>query len=80
MTTGFRLRDVMEGRPAPPNLSELARASGVSYPTVRAIYHNATTRVDLATLDALAQALGCEPGQLIGKAGKRGKEWTRKAK
>ena len=39
--------------------------------TVHTIYHNLTTRVDLATLDALARALGCEPGELVGQ--KRGK-------
>ena len=71
MTTVFRLREVLEGMPKPPNMSELARVSGVSRMTVHTIYHNLTTRVDLATLDALASALGCEPGELVGK--KRGK-------
>jgi len=71
MPTTFRLREVLEGMPKPPNLSELARVSGVSRMTVHSMYHNLTTRVDLATLDALARALGCEPGELVGK--KRGK-------
>lgn len=71
MPTVFRLREVLDGMPKPPNLSELARASGVSRMTVHSMYHNLTTRVDLATLDALARALGCEPGELVGK--KRGK-------
>lgn len=71
MTTVFRLREVLEEMPKPPNISELARVSGVSRMTVHTIYHNLTARVDLATLDALARALGCEPGELVGK--KRGK-------
>ena len=54
-----------------PNISELARVSGVSRVTVHRMYHNLSTRVDLATLDALASALGCEPGELVGK--QRGK-------
>jgi len=71
MPTVFRLREVLQRMPKPPNLSELARVSGVSRMTVHTIYHNLTTRVDLATLDALARALGCEPGELVGQ--KRGK-------
>jgi DNA-binding Xre family transcriptional regulator len=73
MTTVFRLREVLEGMPEPPNLSELARATGVSRTTVHAMYHNVTTRVDLATLDVLADALGCEPGELVGKKLGKGK-------
>jgi DNA-binding Xre family transcriptional regulator len=45
--------------------------AGLSYPTVHGIYHNDTMRVDLATLDALARALGCDPGNLVGKAKRR---------
>lgn len=72
LTTVFRLREAIEVRKDPPSLSQLAKDAGLSYPTVHGVYHNDTTRVDLATLDALARALGCEPGELIGKA-KRGK-------
>ncbi|HKW48081.1 MAG TPA: helix-turn-helix transcriptional regulator, partial [Gemmatimonadaceae bacterium] len=55
----------------PMNQSELARLSGVSIVTVNAIANNRTTRVDLATLDAIASALGVEPGELIDRASKR---------
>jgi DNA-binding Xre family transcriptional regulator len=72
VTTTFRLREVMEAQPTPPSVAGLAERAGVSRTTVHAIYHNSTARVDLATLDALAGALGCEPGELIGRA-KRGK-------
>jgi DNA-binding Xre family transcriptional regulator len=65
------LREVLEEVQKPPNLSELARMSGVSRMTVHSMYHNLTTRVDLATLDAIADALGCAPGELLGK--KRGR-------
>ena len=72
MATVFRLREVMEGHPDSPGLRQMARDTGLSYNTVHTIYHNKATRADLGTLDALATALGCEPGELIGFDGKRG--------
>lgn len=71
MATTFRLREVMDAQRAPPSVAGLAAQAGVSRTTVHAIYHNLTSRVDLATLDALATALDCEPGELIVRAGKR---------
>ena len=68
MTTVFRLREAMDSLPETPSLRSVALRAGVSYTTAHAIYHNGTHRVDLATLDALAKALGCEPGDLIGRA------------
>ena len=44
---------------------ELARRSGVAIQTVNRLCTNRTARVDLATLDAIAAALGVEPGELI---------------
>lgn len=72
MTTRFRLREVMEETDPTPSLRRVAFDAGLGYTTAHAIYHNHTTRVDLATLDKLAKAVGCEVGELIGKA-KRGK-------
>jgi DNA-binding Xre family transcriptional regulator len=76
LTTAFRLREVIEGQDSPPSLKQLERAAGVSYNTIFAMYHNRTKGVELATLDALAKALDCEPGELIGrpgaKSGRRG--------
>jgi DNA-binding Xre family transcriptional regulator len=67
MATAFRLREILEDLGIHPNISELARVSGVSRVTLHRMFHNLSTRVDLATLDALASTLGCEPGELVGK-------------
>ena len=44
---------------------KLAVESGVSLVTVHAIVNNDTTRVDLATLDKLCDALKVTPGDLL---------------
>jgi DNA-binding Xre family transcriptional regulator len=72
VTTTFRLREVIAGLDPAPSLRRVALDSELDYTTVHAIYHNKVRRVDLATLDALARALGCESGDLIGKV-KRGR-------
>lgn len=59
----FRLAKLLED--AGMSQSELARRSGVSQVTVNGIANNRTTRVDLATLDALSSVLGVQPGELI---------------
>ncbi len=63
MPTRFRLAELLAERGISQN--ELARRSGISQVTVNAIANNRTTRVDLATLDALAKALNVEPGELL---------------
>jgi transcriptional regulator with XRE-family HTH domain len=68
MATVFRLREAMESKDPPPSLRQIAKASGVSYTTVHAIYHNSTTRVDLATLGSLAQVLQVNAGDLVGES------------
>jgi transcriptional regulator with XRE-family HTH domain len=45
----------------------LAKASGVSLPTISRLCRNETAQVSLATLDRLAAALGVEPGELIAR-------------
>ena len=65
MVTRFRLKEELGEQ---MSQSELARQSGVHYVTVNKICQNLTTRVDLATLDALSAALGVEPGDLIERA------------
>jgi DNA-binding Xre family transcriptional regulator len=67
MTTIFLLAEVLGSISPPPSLSELERATGLDRKTIRAIRDNTATRVDLATLDALATALKCEPAALIGR-------------
>ena len=66
MTTLFRLREVMEALTPALSLRQVALRAGLGYTTAHAIYHNHTTRVDLATLDKLAAALGVPPGDLVG--------------
>ncbi len=68
MVTRFRLKEELGQQ---MSQSELARQSGVHYVTVNKICQNLTTRVDLATLDALSAALGCKPGDLIERKKKR---------
>ena len=63
--TRFRLQQLLDEHDPPMAQRELARLSGVSAVTINAISNNRTSRVDLATLDALSKALGVEPGDLI---------------
>ena len=61
----FRLRQAMEDA-GKTNVSELARESGVSRPTIHAMLNNSSEQVYLRTLGRLARALGLEsPGELI---------------
>ena len=63
MPTIFRLAELIEHYGI--SQAELARRSGVAIQTVNRLCTNRTARVDLATLDAIAAALGVEPGELI---------------
>lgn len=63
MSSRFRLRRLL--KKAGMSQGELSRTSGVSLSTVNRLATNATSRVDLETLDRLSAALGCEPGDLI---------------
>ena len=65
MPTVFRLRDLLESHDM--TQAALAKASGVSLPTISRLTRNETAQVSLATLDKLARALGVEPGELIGR-------------
>lgn len=71
----FRLREVMADRDPALSIRRVALDARLTYETVHNVYQNKTGRVDLATLDALASALECEPGELIGRQGsaKRGR-------
>jgi DNA-binding Xre family transcriptional regulator len=61
----FRLDQILAKRDDGMRQSDVARLSGVSLNTVNGIFNNRTTRVDLATLDAIAGVLGIQPGDLI---------------
>ena len=64
----FKLREAMAAKGI-PSMYALAGKSGLAYNTVRPIYHNTVKRADMGTLAALATALDCAPGDLIGWAG-----------
>ncbi len=59
----WRVREIAE--PERWSARKLAAASGLAYTTVQAIWSNSAKRADLATLDALAQVLKVQPGDLI---------------
>jgi DNA-binding Xre family transcriptional regulator len=65
MSTRFRLAELLEAAGPSMNQSELSRRSGVSIVTINAMANNRTKQVSLATLDALSEALGVEPGELL---------------
>lgn len=46
-------------------IRDVARAAGLSWETVGAIYHGRAKFVSLETLDKLCRALGCQPGDLM---------------
>jgi putative transcriptional regulator len=69
MAARFRLKELLEERGL--NQSELARRSGVSFQTINSLVGNKSTRVDLATLDAISKVLGCEPGDLLERESKK---------
>ena len=63
MPTRFRLAELLEQRGV--SQSDLARQSGVSFPTINRMCANLTAGVSLKTLDSIAAALGVEPCDLI---------------
>ena len=58
--------------------NELARLADVHYVTVNRLCRNATTRVDLETLDRVSEVLGCEPGDLLERTPEKRKSKKRK--
>ena len=69
--TRFRLQEVIDASDV--SQSELSRRSGVSLPTINRMCGNKTAQVSLATLDALSDTLGVEPGELIEREGGKGR-------
>jgi DNA-binding Xre family transcriptional regulator len=69
MPTRFRLAEVLEERGT--SQRQLAKRSGITLVTINRICGNLTAGVTLATLDAIAAALGVEPGELIVREPKR---------
>jgi DNA-binding Xre family transcriptional regulator len=69
--TRFRLQELLDAQDPPLSQRELARRSGVTLVTINLIANNRTKRVDLATLDAIAETLEVHPGELLEKEHKR---------
>jgi putative transcriptional regulator len=65
VTTRFRLRELLESRGL--SQRELAARSGVSPTTINRMCANLTAQVSLATLDAISDVLGVQPGTLLEK-------------
>jgi putative transcriptional regulator len=68
MTVRFRLKELLGDR----SRYALAKATGVSYPTISAMYHNKARGVTLDVLGKIADELGVDPGDLIERDSKRG--------
>lgn len=47
------------------HILELAKVSGVSYPTLWSLYHEKTTRIDFNTINAICKALVVQVGDLF---------------
>ena len=71
MPTRFRLQEVLDAHVPAISQRELASQSGVSPTTINRMCRNLTAQVSLATLDALSEVLGVEPGELIEREAKR---------
>lgn len=63
MTIRFGLADLLEQKGL--SQRQLAKDSGVSFPTINRMYLNHNAMVSLDTLDKIAAVLGCEPCDLI---------------
>jgi putative transcriptional regulator len=47
------------------HLLELQRQTGIAYSTLHRLYHEKSTRIDLAVIDILCKALGVKVGDLF---------------
>jgi DNA-binding Xre family transcriptional regulator len=61
----FRLSELLAARDDALSQAELARRAGLSNTTVNEIALNKTTRISLATIEALCTTLGVKPGDLF---------------
>lgn len=46
------------------SIRELSRVTGITYTTIRAMYHGQRRSVQLEVLDAVCEALGVQPGDI----------------
>ena len=63
----FSLHMVMaeKGPGRPYRISEIAEKAKLQSKTVSGIYNNKAKRIDLDTINALCEALDCQPGDLF---------------
>ena len=47
------------------SIRELSRRTGVTYTTIRAVYHGERRSIKLDVLDAICQSLGVQPGEIF---------------
>jgi DNA-binding Xre family transcriptional regulator len=59
----WQLKELAE--PERWNAHRLAKATGLAYNTVYAIWENKTRRADLATIGKLARTINVQPGDLL---------------
>ena len=70
MVTRFRLADELGDQ---MTQVELAQRAGLSFATGNRLCTNHSAQVALDTLDRISTVLGCEPGDLIERKGRRRK-------
>lgn len=46
------------------SIRELSRRTGITYTTIRAVYHSERQSVKLDVLDAICRSLGVQPGEI----------------
>ena len=74
----LKIREVAESKGI-NNPLVLSRQSGIAYANCYKLWHDQQTRIDLATIDRLCEALNCEPCDLIVRMNEK-PESKRKAK
>lgn len=77
MAIHFRLRELIDQKGL--TQTEVQMATRLAYSTINDLYNNKTRRIDLETLNALCEGLGCRPGDLLEHVadGKRGHKLDR---
>lgn len=71
MVTRLRLAQILDERGL--TRAWLARETGLSYQAIHHLYAGEVAGITLDTVDRLAAALKCEPGDLFERSAKRGK-------
>ena len=59
----YRVRQIAEAQGF--NVRLLAERTGLTYNTVHSLWRGHTSRIDLATLERVCEALNAQPGELL---------------